>query len=129
MGEAYSPYPHPGDDPPASAAALSVWQWQMARCAQHQGAINIYTHALLSSLDPTPLARISAQEDGTGTANLTLLEIMTRLENLYGYLPAAALTVELNKLERPFAHGMSIDEHLTMYAPVVCRELLEKASP
>jgi hypothetical protein len=51
----------------------------MARYAQHQAAINIYTHALLSSLDPTPLARISAQ-DGTGTANLTLLEIMTRLK-------------------------------------------------
>jgi hypothetical protein len=47
--EAYTtPYTHPGDDPPAAATAFSLWQWQMARYAQHQGAINIYTHTLLS---------------------------------------------------------------------------------
>ncbi len=99
-------------------SSFSLWQRQIARYAQHQGAINVYTHVLLSSLDPTPLARISAQ-DGAGTANLTLLDIMIRLKKLYGYLPAAELALELNKLEQPFAHGMSIFYgHLAMHRTV-----------
>jgi hypothetical protein len=86
----------------------------MARLAQQQGAISVYTQAVISSLDPTPLARISAP-DGTSTANLTLLHIITRLEELHGRLPAAVLTLEPNKLDMPFTHGMSIHDHLTMH--------------
>ncbi len=93
------------DNPPVTAAAFPAWQWSMARFAQQQGAISVYTQAFISCLDPTPLARISAP-DGTGTSNLTLLHIITRLEELYGCLPAAVLTLELNKLDMPFAHGM-----------------------
>jgi hypothetical protein len=89
----------------------------MARFAQQQGAISVYTQAVISCLDPTPLTRISAP-DGTGTANPTLLHIITRLEELYGRLPAAVLTLELNKLDMPFAHGMSIHDHLTMHRTV-----------
>jgi hypothetical protein len=117
LGEFYEPYLQPDDNPPVTAAAFPAWQWNMARFAQQQGAISVYTQAVISSLDPTPLARISAP-DGTGTANFTLLHIITRLEELYGRLPAAVLTFELNKLDMPFAHGVSIHDHLTMHRTV-----------
>jgi hypothetical protein len=97
----YEPHFHPDDNPPVTAAAFSAWQWNMARFAQQQGAISFYTQAVISCLDPTPLARISSP-DGMGTANLTLHTI-TRLEELYERLPAAVLTLELNKLDMPFA--------------------------
>jgi hypothetical protein len=31
VGEAYTPYSYPGDNPPTVAAAFSIWQLQMAR--------------------------------------------------------------------------------------------------
>lgn len=109
-------YLAPAEAAPLNHNAYARWKDLKTSYEAQQRGLQTFTQAVLDSLDPAIKSEIS--DVGTGTMNLTLRQILKRVDAYMGTLTNADLDEQYDRLRIPYVPGEDITAITTVHNDV-----------